>query len=723
MFKNKEDVIFRFKLLIIFFFTIWAMLILAKATITMTKERNHWMEKKAKYIGEKKPLKPQRGNILSDNGELLASSLPRYTLHIDFQYIDRRNPKSQKKIQAKKDSLWNADIKELCEGLSQIFPDRSPKQFEQHLLKGKREKKRYYKLHHKRISYIQYKEMKKLPILNQPDYLSGAIWESSIQREKPFGSLAKHTLGSLWTDTKTRKDSAYRGLELRYDSILRGKPGVKHRQRIGEGYLDIIDTAAVNGADIQTTLNVEIQDICETALMNELVKLNAESGRAILMEAATGDIKAIVNLKRSGEGVYEEMENFMYEVSNPGSIFKTIALAAAFEDGVITPYDSVPHHNKSHIFYGNKPITDTGSYSNGTSKLSVIEVMEQSSNIGMGEIINRNYKKNPRKFVDRLKKMGVDDKYDILAGARRPVIKTPDDKGWSLMDLVSMSYGYVVETTPLNMVTFYNTIANGGKQMKPRLVKRIMKDGNTIEEFEPEVLRSEALGKQTVKDLQMILYEVVNDPNGTGKRVKSDKFPIAGKTGTARRVKPGFGYNYSPMCYLLSFCGYFPADAPKYSCIVQIVKSGPGSGGGTSGVVFKEIAERVMAKNLRLPLKAATDTVNSHTPIVKHGNLSATSYLLDQLDIDIKNDVDDSEDDPVWGQVNENDGKLDFNVKDIKENIVPDVRGMGAKDAIYLLKQAGLKAYLSGYGRVVAQSIPAGQKANKGSYVVITLKP
>ena len=720
MFKNREDAIFRFKLLIIFFFTVWAMLILAKATITMTKERDHWMEKKSKYVGAKKPAKPRRGNILSDNGELLASSLPRYTLHIDFKYIDKRNLKEQRKIQAKKDSIWDADIKELCKGLNQIFPERSAKQFEQHLLKGKREGKRYYKLYNKRISYTQYKEMKKLPILNQPNYLCGAIWKQSIQREKPFGSLAKHTLGSLWSDEK--KDSAYRGLELKYDSVLRGQPGVMHRQRIGEGYLEVIDTAAINGADIQTTLNVEMQDICETALMNELVKLNAESGRAILMEVATGDIKSIVNLKRSGEGVYEEMENFMYEVSNPGSIFKTIALAAALEDKVITPYDSVPHHNKRHIFYGRQPITDTGHYTNGTSKLSVIEVMEQSSNIGMGEIINNGYKKNPRKFVERLKKMGVDDKYEVLAGARRPRIKTPDDKGWSLMDLVSMSYGYVVETTPLNMVTFYNTIANGGKQMKPRLVKRIMKDGNTIQEFEPEVLRSEILSKQTVKDLQMILYEVVNDPNGTGKKVKSDKFQIAGKTGTARRVKPGFGYNYSPMCYLLSFCGYFPADAPKYSCIVQIIKSGPGGGGGTSGLVFKEIAERVMAKNLRLPLDAATDTLNSHVPVVKNGNLGATSYVLDELDISVDNDVDDSENEYVWGQVNNNDEKLSFSPRDIKENIVPDVRGMGAKDAIYLLKQAGLKANLMGYGRVVSQSIPAGQKVPKGSYVLITLK-
>ena len=718
MFK-KEDTIFRFKLLIISFFTIWAILILAKATITMTKERDHWMEKKNKYVKYNIPVKPQRGNILSDKGELLASSLPRYTLHIDFKYTDKNNPKKQKEIQAKKDSLWEADIKKLCKGLNEIFPDWSAKRFEQHLRKGKREGKRYYKVYPKRISYIQYKELKKLPILNQKPYLSGARWEPSIQREKPFGSLAKHTLGSIWAEN----DSAYRGLELKYDSILKGENGIMHRQRVGEGYLSIIDVPAINGADIQTTLNVEIQDICETALKNELIKLNAESGRAIMMEVATGDIKAIVNLKKSGEGIYEEMENFMYEVSSPGSIFKTVALAAAFEDKVITPYDSVPHHNKAHVFYGKSIIKDTGHYTNGTSKLSVIEVMEQSSNIGMGEIINSKYKKEPQKFIDRLKKMGVDEKYDILVGARTPVIKSPKDKTWSPMDLVSMSYGYVIETTPLNMITFYNTIANGGKQMKPRLVKSIIKDGTVIKEYEPEVLRKEALSKQTVNDLQMILYEVVNDKNGTGKKVKSEKFPIAGKTGTARRVKPGFGYNYSPMKYLLSFCGYFPANAPKYTCIVQIIKSGPGGGGGTSGVVFKEIAERVMAKNLRQPLITAKDTFNTLSPSAKHGNLNAISYIFEELDISINNDIEHSEEKHIWGKLKNENGIFSLENKEIKTGFVPDVKGMGAKDAIYLLKQAGLRANLSGYGKVVSQSVQPGQKAKKGSYVLITLKP
>ncbi len=719
MFKDRDEIKTRYMTMIICGFLPWAICIVAMATILMTIDRGRWMKEKSKQVKVNLPVTPQRGNILSDKGELLVSSLPQYTPFIEFVYIDRISKKTEIEVNAKRDSIWKADIDTLCRELNQFCPIWSVQKYKSHLLEGKAKKSRYHKLLPRKVSYAQYKELKKFHILRHRTAYSGLGSGKDTIRKKPFGSLAEHTLGKF----NSEKDSAYRGLELKYDSILRGAPGIKHRTMINRKNIDIIDVPAINGSDIQTTLNVEMQDICETALLNELIKVNGISGRVILMEVETGDIKSIVNLSRIGEGAYKEMESFVYERSNPGSIFKPIALAAALEDKLITPYDSVPHHNKSHVFYGGKRISDTGSYSNGTDKYSVIEVMEQSSNIGMGEIINRGYKKNPQKFVDRLKAMGVDDKYDILLGARKPYIKTPKEKGWSLMDLVSMSYGYVVESTPLNMVTFYNTIANDGKQMKPRIVKNIIKDGEVVHEFEPEVLREQALSEQTVKDLKMILFEVVNDKNGTGKKVKSDKFQIAGKTGTARRVKPGFGYNYSPMEYLLSFCGYFPADKPQYTCIVQIIKAGPGSGGGMSGLVFKEIAERVMAKSLRLPLNAATDTINDHTPPAKTGNLTAASYLLDELDIETANEIRDAGEEYIWGRVRKEGNKLSYEPRDIREGIVPDVRGMGAKDAIYLLKKAGLNTRLSGYGKVTQQTIPPGQKASKGSYIHITLTP
>ena len=718
MFKDKDEIKTRYMSMIVCGFLPWAACIFAMALVLMTIDRGRWMEEKKKQVKVNLPIKPQRGNILSDKGELLVSSLPQYTPFIEFVYIDRINKKTEKKVNEIRDSIWKADIDTLCRELNQFCPIWSVQKYKKHLLEGKAKKSRYHKFLPRKVSYAQYKELKKFHILRHKVAWSGLGSGMDTIRKKPFGSLAEHTLGRLNTQT----DSAYRGLELKYDSILRGRPGIKHITKINQRNIDIIDVPAINGSDIQTTLNVEMQDICETALLNELIKVNGISGRVILMEVETGDIKSIVNLTKTGEGRYKEMESFVYERSNPGSIFKPIALAAALEDKLITPYDSVPHHNKSHVFYGGKRISDTGSYSNGTDKYSVIEVMEQSSNIGMGEIINRGYKKNPQKFIDRLKEMGVDDKYDILLGSRKPYLKTPKEKNWSLMDLVSMSYGYVVETTPLNMVTFYNTIANDGKQMKPRIVKAIIKDGEVVHEFEPEVLREQALSEQTVKDLKMILFEVVNDKNGTGKKVKTDKFQVAGKTGTARRVKPGYGYNYSPMEYLLSFCGYFPADKPQYTCIVQIIKAGPGSGGGMSGLVFKDIAERVMAKSLRLPLQAATDTLNGHTPAAKHGNLTAASYLLDKLDIETDNDLK-SNGEYTWGKIRKEGEKLTYEPRNIKEGIVPDVRGMGAKDAIYLLKKAGLNARLSGYGKVTQQTIPPGHKVSKGSHIHITLTP
>ena len=718
MFKDREEIKTRFMFLIISIFVPWAACIVFSALLLMTYDRAKWMEEKKKQVKVNLPILPQRGNILSDNGELLVSSLPHYNPFIEFVYIDK-NKKIEKKVNARRDTIWRNEIDALCEGLHKFCPEWSAQKYKNHLLAGKAKKSRYHRLLPRPVSYTQFEELKKLPILRYNVAYSGFGEGKDTIRKKPFGSLAEHTLGKM----NIEKDSAYRGLELKYDSVLRGAPGIKHRVMMGKRRVDITDVEAINGSDIQTTLNVEMQDICETALMNELKKIDGISGRVILMEVKTGDIKSIVNLSRTGAGVYQEIESFVYERSNPGSIFKPIALAAALEDKLITLKDSVPHHNKVHIFYGGKKTTDTGSYSNGTSKYSIEEVLEQSSNIGMGEIINRGYKKDPQKFVDRLKAMGVDDKYDILLGSRKPYIKSPKEKNWSLMDLISMSFGYVVESTPLNMVTFYNTIANNGRMMKPRIVKNIIRDGEVVHEFEPEVLREEAISDQTVKDLRHLLFEVVNDKNGTGKKVKTEKFNVAGKTGTARRIKPNLGFNYSPMEYLLSFCGYFPAEEPQYTCIVQIIKKGPGSGGGMSGLVFKDIAERVMAKSLRLPLAAANDTVNSHTPPAKHGNLTAADYLLDKLDIETGNKLRGSGDEYVWGRMQKDGEKLKFEPLDIKEGIVPDVRGMGAKDAIYLLKKAGLSTRLSGYGKVTQQSIPPGQKAGKGKHIHITLNP
>ena len=740
MFTFKKDIIFRFKILVLFLFGLWGIVIMVKAGFVMFKERDYWNEVRKKNITYNKTIPAKRGNILSDNGEILVSSLVKYRIFIDFDYTDPNSKKTEKRVRAKKDSIWDADVAELSRGLAQIVPRWSAKEFEKHLREGlninrrRGSGRREYPLcpGPQYITYSQYKDIKKLPIMNLSSAYSGLIAKDFIDRKKVFGSLAKSTLGDIVAseDKKGKKFNVTYGLEKKYDSLLRGENGSgwqeKSRLRVNK--------PAQNGVDVQTTLNVEMQDICEKALRNQLVMRDAMAGWAILMEVKTGDIKAIVNLTKAGEGIYiETNEQTEYSktpnlalcnLMEPGSIFKTVALAAALEEGRISPDDSVPHHNGAHRFYGRKAISDTHKPKAGTTHYSITEVLKYSSNVGMGEIINNGFKNDAKTFTNKLKELGMNMNFNLIESEATPYFATPARKSWSLADLVSLSYGYASMMTAVNMVTFYNTIANGGDLMKPRLVKGIVKDGETIKEFAPEVIKEGVLARTTTEALTKMLIEVVNAEDGTGDKARTKDFISAGKTGTARIAKNG-RYDYSPIEYLLSFCGFFPAEEPKYTCIVQMINNkAPRSGGMTSGVVFKEIAEKVMAKHERAPLIEGKDTVNSPLPAIKNGNMNATSYLIDEINIDIESDFRTSySQEPQWGVVKRDSNTVVFNEIEFETDKVPNVKGMGAKDALYLTKKAGLKARISGYGRVAEQSIRAGEKAHKGAYILLKLEP
>lgn len=740
MFDFKKDIIFRFKLLVLFFFGLWAIVIIAKAGLVMFKERDFWNEVRGRGIKYNHKIPAKRGNILSDNGEIMVSSLIKYRAYIDFDYTDPNSKSMEKKVKHRKDSIWNADVKELSKGLAKILPRWSANEFETHLRRGIETNRRHgkgrreYPLcpgHNNYITYTQYKEIKKLPILSLSPAYSGLIAKEFIDRKKIFGSLAQSTLGDIVAseDKKGRKVTVSYGIENKYDSLLRGKDGIgrKEKSRLR------IDAPSINGVDIQTTLNVEMQDICEKALRNQLVKHDAMSGWAILMEAKSGDIKAIANLTKVGDGIYiETNEQTTYSqtpnhalcnLMEPGSIFKTVALAVALEEGKISANDSVPHHGGSHRFYGRSTISDSHKPKPGTTHYSITEVLKYSSNIGMGEIINRGFKKNPKAFTDKLKEMGMRNNYGLIKAEATPMFANPSQKTWSLSDLISLSYGYASMMTSINMVTFYNAIANGGDLMKPRLVKKIIKDGETMEEFPTETLKKGVLARSTIKDLTKMLIEVVNAKDGTGGNAKTNNFVSAGKTGTARIAKNG-SYNYAPLEYLLSFCGFFPADEPEYTCIVQIVNNKrPISGGMTSGAAFKEIAEKIMAKHERMPLEMGKDTINPLLPAIKNGNMNAVSYLLDEMNINIETDYSKSYDEePEWGTATREENGFLFEGIDTRSNFIPNVVGMGAKDAIYLMKRAGLRVQVNGYGRVASQSLRAGQKAQKGAFVTLTLK-
>lgn len=712
---------------IIIFMAIVGIAILFKATSIMVFERNYWREVAGRLVVDSVTIPPKRGNILSDEGLLMASSVPQYTLFMDFMVSDRDEAR-RVKAQNRRDSLLRKHETEICEGLHRVLPDKSVEEFRQTFRRGRKAESRYCKLYPKRVSYAQYKEIKQLPVLSLGANVGGFFTESNVERKKIYGSLARRTLGDVYA----KVDSAKNGIELAYDDYLRGKPGLGHRKKVNRDMMTIIDEPAIDGYDVKSTLNVEIQDIAEKALLdmlrkqNEQYKGDARTGVVIVMEVATGDIKAMVNMSRAENGNYYESKNHaLADILEPGSTFKTASLLVALDDKKISINDSVDA-NKGLFKFGSATMKDHNwDKASAYGMLSVPQVLMYSSNVGTARLIDENYNKEPEKFVEGLHRMGLATHFPLLPGTGKPVIRKPNEKrtNWSKTALPWMSIGYETQIAPINIVSFYNAIANGGTFMKPRLVSAILEDGQVIKEFEPEVLIDQIASKQALDDITKMLTMVVNEPTGLGRQAKSDNFLVAGKTGTAQIASGG---QLKGGGHQLSFCGFFPADAPKYTCIVSIqTRGGLISGGGVAGVVFGEIAKRVMARDEKRDIAELCDSTALFVPAIMKGNISDARYVLDELDIPFEWDAAVyREGKPVWGNVENDESSVvlkdvDF---DTSQGKVPNVRGLGAKDALYLLESCGLKVRLSGKGRVHSQSIQPGSTVRKGQTIYVTLK-
>jgi cell division protein FtsI (penicillin-binding protein 3) len=660
--------------------------IVVKAGVIMFAERQYWKDVADRFVKENVTVRPNRGNIISSDGQLMASSLPEYKIYMDFKAGGEL-----------KDSLLMLYLDSICDGLHQIFPDKSKAEFKAHIKKGRAKGSRHYLLYPKRISYIQYKEALRLPVFNMGKNRGGLHEESFNQRKKPFGSLAMRTLGDMYSDVAL---GAKNGLELQYDSILKGREGITHRQKVRNQYLNIVDIPPVDGCDIITTIDVGMQDIAEKALIDQLKEINASVGVAILMEVKTGEVKAIVNMTKGSDGVYREVKNnAVSDMMEPGSTFKTASIMVALEDGYITPDQLVDTKNGVYMMHGS-PMKDHNWHRGGYGVIDITKVLMVSSNIGVSRVIDENYHNQPEKYVEGLYKLGIATplNLDIPGAAKKPNIRKPTKNNWSRTALAWMSIGYETQVPPMNTLAFYNAIANNGVMVKPKFVKSIVKDGQVIEEIPTEVLNPAIASPKTIEQIQTILEKVVSE--GLGKRAGSKQFKVSGKTGTAQ-VSQGKGGYKSERKYLVSFCGYFPSDAPKYSCIVAIQKPGlPASGGQMAGSVFSEIAERVFAKHLAQDLKGAKDSTAILTPDVKKGILADAQYILDKIKANPVNLGEEKQQDPKR---------------------VPNVVGMGAKDAVYLLESAGLKVQLSGMGKVKSQSIPAGNTLHKGKTIQLRL--
>ena len=697
--------------------TLACVAVIAKALYIMTVRHDFWMAVAERQKRDSMFVRPTRGNILSCDGELMASSLPEFKLYMDFRALHDSN----------NDSLWMAKRDSVCMMLNRIFPEKSKQQFMADLERGRHKLARHWPIWTKRVNYNIYTEVRELPVFRMNPNKCGFHVEEFNARQRPYGSLAGRTVGEMFG----AKDTARCGLELSYDSILRGTNGITHRRKVLNKFLSIMDTPPIDGADIVTTIDVGIQDLAERSVIKELKEINADVGVAIVMEVATGDVKAIVNMEKCVDGEYREIKNHaVSDLLEPGSVFKPASILVALDDGVCDTTMMVETGNGVWDMYGRK-MKDHNWTHGGYGQISLPRTLEVSSNVGVSRIIDQFYHNDPERFVRGIYRLGLADNLHIpLVGSTPAHIRMPKKNGrgqyinWSKTTLPWMSIGYETQVPPISTLTFYNAIANGGKVMRPRFVKSVVKNGETVMEFPPVVQREQIAKPSTIKTMQTILTHVVSQ--GLGRKAGSESFLVAGKTGTAQISQGRGGYHAGVTHYLVSFAGFFPADKTLYSCIVCIQKRGlPASGGGMSGPVFKEIAEGIMAKYIKLDVADARDSASVLVPDVKNGNLTAADFVLNALGFKpVLNFNFDIQGNPVWGVAEDsNNSRVMLNRTPLyRYNQIPNVVGMGARDAVYLVESRGVKVKMEGRGKVVEQSLEPGRIIKKGDVMRLKLE-
>lgn len=695
-----------------------ALAVVTKSFYIMTAKREYWLKVAERQKKDSVTVKPNRGNILSCTGQLMASSLPEFKVFMDFKALKIAN----------NDSLWDAKQDSICLCLHKIFPERSIEEFKRNLIEGRAKESRHWPVYEKRVDYNTFTEIKAIPVFRLKSNKGGFHWEEFNARTRTYGSLAGRTIGAMFG----AKDTARFGLELSYDSILRGSNGIVHRRKVRDKFLNITDTPPIDGADIVTTIDVSMQDLAERSLIEELKEINANVGVAIVMDVPTGDIKAIVNMEKCFDGEYREIHNHaVSDLLEPGSVFKPASILVALDDGVVDTTYRVETAGGVWPMYG-RDMKDHNWRKGGYGMLTLAQTLWYSSNIGVSRIVDDHYRNHPEKFVKGIYRTGLHDDLKIpLVGATSARIRMPHKNShgqydnWAKTSLPWMSIGYETQVPPISTLTFYNTIANNGKMMRPRFVSKVVKNGETIMEFPPEVMRPQIAKEKSIKELQTILEQVVSV--GLGRKAGSPNFKVAGKTGTAQVSKGAGGYKAGGTNYLVSFAGYFPADNPRYSCIVCIQKSGlPASGGSMSGKVFHDIAEGIMAQSLKLDVKDAKDSASVFVPDVKDGNILAADYVLTHLGI--KTNVNWSgsyaNGNPIWGRT-EHAGSRSMRMikeKQYSRKAVPDVSDMGARDAIFMMESRGIKTKIYGRGKVIKQSLEPGLPVKKGMVCAIYLE-
>lgn len=699
----RDDIVWRSGI-IYYAVVLLAVVLVIRILFLQYVQRGKWSDMSERYVYKTAEVTASRGDILTSDGRLLASSVPYYTIYMDTRSTGMSG------------ATFTNGINGLSEGLSRLLGERSPAGWKSVITEARRKGDRYF-LIKRRVSYETLKKLKMLPIFREGQYKGGLVAQAETRRILPNSDLAARTIGYLNQGSQGTEV----GIEGSFDKDLAGRNGVAVKQRLtGGDWITVENAASVaskNGNDVVTTLNIDLQDVATSALSDQLRRHNAHHGCAVLMEVATGDIKAIANLEIGRDGRYHETYNYAVgESTEPGSTFKLPVLIAALEDGIIDTGDIVDTGTGSIRFY-NKIIRDTRE--GGFGKISVKQVFEKSSNVGTSKLINDLYKDKPKEFVNRLYAMKLNEKLDLqIKGEGEPLIRYPGDKLWSGLSLPMMSHGYEVQMTPLQILTFYNAVANDGKMMRPRFVTDILSNGTVIKSFKPEVMINSIASRSTIRKAKAMMEGVVE--HGTATNLRNADYKIAGKTGTAQIAKDKHGYRQGArVSYQASFVGYFPAENPLYSCIVVVnaPSNGVYYGNLVAGSVFKEISDKVYATSFFREYEndKEVDEIKK-APEAGNGYSADIHEVLRNLDVNFRRTADDD-----WVVTRESGDTIRLAGVKIVEGLVPDVRGMSLRDAVYLLENSGLRVKYNGRGKVRRQSPEHGARCNEGSVVTLDM--
>jgi cell division protein FtsI (penicillin-binding protein 3) len=664
-----------------------------------------WQAKSKSMSTQFQTVEAARGNIFSVDMSLLATSVPEYELHMDMFAAGISDER-----------IFNEKVDSLAMKMAQLYPEKSEREYSRMLRDARRDSSRY-ELIRRKVTYQELKQIRKFPIFNLGKYKGGLIIVEQNKRVLPFRSLAARTIGYKNDNVKNAV-----GLEGAYASYIDGENGKRLMQRIAGGTWMPVNNgeeeiAPKEGADIISTIDVNLQDVAQDALKKQLIKTQADHGCVVLMEVATGEIRAIANFTRTKDGDYQEKLNYVIsDAADPGSTFKLATYMTLLDQHKVDTNTIVNAEGGKYKFPKGPTITDT---EHDNYEITVKRALEESSNVAAAKLVYQHYANNPSEFTDKIYSYHLNEKLQLqIPGEGNPVVKNPQSRTWNkYYTLPEMAYGYEMKITPLQMLALYNAVANNGKMIAPILVKEVRRLGNTVEQIQARVINEKVCSDATLGKVRSMLEGVVIE--GTGKTLRNPLYSIAGKTGTAQIANGSSGYGVNKT-YQASFCGYFPANHPKYSMIVVINHPTQGDylAAKVAGPVFREIADRVYASDLDINQSAPAHYVgNTNLPQIKKGNVKALKQVYGKLGLK-----------PLYASNNtaangvDTSSGIPYEETTYKSGVVPAVKGMGLSDALYLLGNAGYKVTVRGSGSVTNQSIAGGSIVPKGAKILIELQ-